>query len=136
MGVAVGLFDWFTRKPTAGPPTYGTRRYQYPTGNLELAIRLEQGGEDLMAVLAQVREQWKPGNEHLWDEYDPESLVDPEERRRHTVNQLLYSRITVYRALRAAGRDVRGRDPFEFVGEVPEIMAGLRARFPEALGRE
>jgi len=86
-----------------------------------------------MAVLAQVREQWKPGNEHLWDEFDPESLVDDEERRRHTVNQLLYSRLTVYRTLRAAGRDIRGRDPFKFVSELPEVMAGQRARFPEAL---
>jgi hypothetical protein len=39
-----------------------------------------------MAVLAQVGEQWKPGNEHLWDEFDPESLVDTMQRRRHTVN--------------------------------------------------
>lgn len=111
----MSLFDWFTRKP-AGAPMYGTRRYQYPTGNLELAIRHEQGGEDLMAMVAPVREQWKPGNEHLWDEYDPESLVDTEERRWHRVNQLLYSRITVSRALRATGRHVRGHDPVRVRG--------------------
>lgn len=128
----MGIFDWFTRKPAAGAPPYESRRYQYPTGNLELAIR-HQHGEDLMIVLAEVREQWRPGNEHLWDEYEPESLVDTEERRRHTVNQLLYSRIIVSRALRTAGREVRGRDPFELVAEVPEVIARLRERFPDAL---
>ena len=129
----MGLFERLFGKRPSAPPCYGTRQYGYPTGNLELAIRHEQGGEDLMVVLAEVREQWKPGNEHLWDKYDPESLVNDKKRQRQMVNQLLYSRITLSRALRAAGRDVRGRDPFELVSEVPEVLAGLRARFPEAL---
>lgn len=129
----MGLFDWLFGKRSSTPLVYGTRRYGYPTGNLELAIRHEQGGEDLMTVHNQVLVQWRPGNEHLWDEYDPESLVDDEERRRYTVNQLLFARLTVYRALRATGRDIRGRDPFEFTAEVPEVMARLRERFPEAL---
>ena len=122
-------------KRQSAQPVYGTRRYGYPTGNVELVIRHEQGGEDLMAVLAQVQQQWKPGNEHLWDEYDLESLVDDKERRQYTVNQLLFSRLTLYRALRAAGRDVRGRDPFEFAGEVPKVLARLQERFPETRGR-
>jgi hypothetical protein len=129
----VGLFDWLFGKRASGPPVYGTRRYDYSTGNLELMIRHEQGGEPLMAVHQQVLEQWKPGNEYLWDEFDPESLIDTEERRQYTVNQLIYARISLYRALRASGRDIRGRDPFEFAGEVPEVMAHLRAQLPDAL---
>ena len=71
-----------------------------------------------------------PGNEYLWDEYDPESLLDTPEKLQHMVNALLFGRLTVYRALRAGGQDVRGRDPFEFKDQVPEVMAQLRARFP------
>lgn len=132
--MAVLFYRIFEERPSA-QPMYGKRRYGYPTGNVELFIRHEQGGENLMAVLAQVQTQWKPGNEHLWDEYDPESLVDDEERLQYAVNQLLFSRVTLYRALRAAGRDVRGRDPFEFVHEVPKTLARLRERFPKTLGR-
>ena len=40
----------------------------------------------------------------------------------------------VYRALRAACRDVRGHDPFEFADQVPEVFAQLRTRFPALLG--
>ena len=39
------------------------------------------------------------------------------------------------RALRAAGRDVQGRDPFEFAGEVPKVWDWLQERFPETIGR-
>ena len=103
--------------------------YEYPTGNVELAVRVERG-EFLMAVMADINPRWTPGNEFLWDEYDPESLVDAPEKRQHQVNALLFGRLAVYRALRAAGRDVRGRDPFEFKDQVPEVMARLRERFP------
>jgi hypothetical protein len=130
----MGLFDRLFGKLPVVPPTFGTRRYSYATGNLELAIRHEKGGEPLMAVLEQVREQWKPGNEYLWDEFDPQSLIDTDERRRYTVNQLIYARICLYRALRAMGRDIRGRDPFEFTELVPEEYARLLAVFPNSLG--
>ena len=132
----MGLFDrLFRRRPEPPPPPApGLRRYEYPTGNLEVAIRLQRG-EPLTAVIEEVRVRWVPGNEHLWDGIDPESLVDADDRRKYTVNHLLYARLTVYRALRAAGRDPGGRDPFEFAAEVPEVVARLRARFPESLGR-
>jgi hypothetical protein len=53
----VGLFDRLFRKRPTDPPTYGMQRYGNPTGNLELMIRHEYGGEDLMTVLEQVRER-------------------------------------------------------------------------------
>jgi hypothetical protein len=124
----MGLFDWLFRKPPSPAPP-GQKRYEYPTGNLELATRVERG-EHLMAVIADIKPRWAPGNEHLWDDYDPESLLDTPEKAQHLVNALLFGRLTVYRALRAAGRDVQGHDPFEFKHEVPEVMARLRERFP------
>jgi hypothetical protein len=129
--VPMGLFSWLFRKPAAPSPT-GGKRYEYPTGNIELALRVERG-EFLLAVMADIQPRWSPGNEYLWDEYDPESLLDTPEKRQHLVNALLFGRLTVYRALRAAGQDVRGRDPFEFKDRVPEVMARLRARFPRRL---
>src|SRR5262245_13918072 len=71
----MGLFRWLFGKPT--PP--GRKRYEYPTGNAELAIRVERG-EFVMAVIADIQPRWTPGNEHLWDEYDPESLIDTPEK--------------------------------------------------------
>src|SRR5215470_11296759 len=130
----MGLFDWLFRKSTRPAPS-GQKRYEYPTGNIELAMRVERG-EFLMAVMADIKPRWTPGNEHLWDEYDPESLLDTPEKAQHMVNALLFGRLTVYRALRAAGRDVRGRDPFEFADQVPEVFAQLRARFPGVFGEE
>src|SRR4051794_27511859 len=108
----MGLFDWLSRKP-ARPMPAGQKHYEYPTGNVELAMRVERG-ESLLAVIADVKPRWTPGNEHLWDDYDPESLLDTPEKRQHLVNALLFGRLVTYRALRAAGRDVRGQDPFEF----------------------
>jgi hypothetical protein len=122
------LFGWLFRKPAASEVA-GQKRYEYPTGNVELAMRVERG-EFLMAVMTDIKPRWTPGNEHLWDEYDPESLLDTSEKRKHLVNVLLFGRLVVYRALRAAGRDVRGRDPFEFKDQVPGVMAQLRGRFP------
>jgi hypothetical protein len=122
------LFGWLFGKPTA-PEVAGRKRYEYPTGNVELAMRVERG-EFLMAVMADIQPRWIPGNEHLWDEYDLESLLDTPEKQQHLVNALLFGRLAVYRALRAAGRDVRGHDPFEFKDQVPEVMAQLRQRFP------
>ena len=126
----MALFRWLFRKPAALSPA-GGRRYEYATGNAELAIRVERG-EFLVAVMADIKPRWTPGNEHLWDEYDPESLLDAPEKARHLVNVLLFGRLTVYRALRAAGHDVRGHDPFGFKDDVPEVMARLRERFPGA----
>jgi hypothetical protein len=97
-------------------------------------MRVERG-EFLMAVMADIGLRWTPGNEHLWDEYDPESLLDTPEKRQHLVNALLFGRLTVYRALRAAGRDIRGTDPFDFAGQVPEVMAQLGKRFPGVFGK-
>jgi hypothetical protein len=128
----MGLFQWLVRKPTKTAAT-GGKRYEYPTGNIELAMRCERG-EFLMAVLADVKSRWTPGNEHLWDEYDPESLLNTPEKQCHLVNALLFGRLTVYRALRAAGKDIGGRDPFECADQVPEVMARLRARFPGVFG--
>ena len=67
-------------------------------------------------------------------EFDPESFLDTPEKRYHIVNALLFGRITVYRALLASGRDVRGSDPFQFQDQVPEAMAWLRERFPGIFG--
>ena len=128
----MGLFNWLFRKSTR-PASSGQKRYEYPTGNVELAMRVERG-EFLMAVIADIKPRWTPGNEYLWDEYDPESLLDTPEKQRYLVNALLFGRLTVYRALRATGRDVRGRDPFEFADQVPEVLARLRARFPGVFG--
>jgi hypothetical protein len=124
----MSLFKWLFRKP-ATPSPAGGKRYEYPTGNIELAMRVERG-EFLMAVMADIKPRWTPGNEYLWDEYDPESLLDTPQKRHHLVNTLLFGRLTVYRALRAAGHDVRGHDPFEFKDQVPEVMARVRERFP------
>jgi hypothetical protein len=128
----MGWFNWLFRKSPPPAPS-GPKRYEYPTGNVELARRVERG-EFLMAVISDIKPRWTPGNEHLWDEYDPESLLDTPEKARYLVNALLFGRLTVYRALRAAGRDVRGRDPLEFADQVPEVLAQLRARFPAAFG--
>jgi len=124
----MGLFNWLFPKPAA-PSQSGGKRYEFPTGNIELAIRVERG-EFLMAVMEDIRSRWTPGNEYLWDEYNPESLLDTQEKKQHFVNTLLFGRLTVYRALRAGGQDVRGCDPFEFKDQVPEVMSQLRARFP------
>lgn len=113
----------------------GLKRYEYPTGNIELAMRVERG-EFLMTVIEDIKPRWTPGNEYLWDEYDPESLLDTPEKARYTVNVLLFGRLAVYRALRAAGRDVRSHDPFEFADQVPQVFAELRARFPGVFGEE
>ena len=128
----MGWFDWLFRK-SAQPAPSGQKRYEYPTGNIELAMRVERG-EFLMAVIADIKPRWTPGNEYLWDEYDPESLLDTPEKARYAVNTLLFGRLTVYRALRAAGRDVRDHDPFEVGDLVPEVFAQLRARFPAVFG--
>lgn len=77
----MGLFDWLFGKAAAGDKPAG-KRYGYPTGNVELAARVESG-EFLMAVMEDIRPRWQPGNEHLWDEYDPESLVDTPDKRQY-----------------------------------------------------
>jgi hypothetical protein len=128
----MGLFDWLFRKSTQPAPS-GQKRYEYPTGNVELAMRVERG-EFLMAVMADIQPRWTPGNEYLWDKYDPESLLDTPEKVRYMVNALLFGRLTVYRALREAGRDVRGHDPFDFADQVSEVVVPLRERFPGVFG--
>jgi hypothetical protein len=64
----MGLFNWLFREATRPAPP-GQKRYEYATGNVELAMRVERG-EFLMAVIADIKPQWTPGNEYLWDEYD------------------------------------------------------------------
>jgi hypothetical protein len=109
------------------------KRYEFPTGNIEMMIRV-QAGEPLPAVMEDIGARWKPGNEHLWDEYDVESLIDSDEKRQFAVNQLLYSRISVYRALKDRGVDTRDRDPFAFAEQVPDLFDRLRDRFAHTLG--
>ena len=130
----MGLFEWLFRKPTAPSPA-GGKRYEYSTGNIELATRVERG-EFLMAVMADIKPRWTPGNEYLWDEYDPESLLDTSEKRQHLVNALLFGRLTVYRALRrdelteivrAAGfREVAWHQPEETGYYQPIVTARRR----------
>ena len=107
----MAVFDWlFGRRKQASTLSFG-KRYDYLTGNVELAIRRDRG-EPLTVVLDDIGLKWTPGKEYLWDEYDPESLIDSYEKRHMMVNQLLYARVTLYRALRILGRDIRGLDPF------------------------
>jgi hypothetical protein len=128
----MGLFDWlFGRRKQPGGSSAG-KRYEYPTGNIELAIRVNRG-EPLPAVMEDLKPKWTPGNEHLWDEYDVESLIDTGAKRQYTVNRLLYARLAVYRALRAAAKDIRGSDPFEYVEQVLEVYGRLRGLFPDTL---
>lgn len=108
------------------------KRYEYPAGNVETIIRLNRG-KSFHALIHEINAMWTPGNEHLWDNYDIESLIDTNEKRHHTVNLLLDSRLSVYRAMRASGRDCNGRDPFQFVADVPEVMRRLRRLFPDVL---
>jgi hypothetical protein len=91
----MGFFDWLFRKP-GRPAAPAPKRYAYPTGNVELATRVGRG-EFLMAVIADIKPRWTPGNEYLWDEYDPESLLDTPEKARYLVNALLFGRVVVYR---------------------------------------
>src|SRR4051812_44969824 len=125
----MGLLDWLFGK-WGRPVTASTgRRYEYLTGNVELAIRVNRG-EPPDAVGDEIMTMWTPGNEHLWDEYDVESLVDSPDKRRVIVNQLIYARISIYRTLRSKGRDIRGRDPLEHIVECEEESERLRALFP------
>jgi hypothetical protein len=126
----MALFNWLFRKAASASPAPKRRRYEYPTGNIEFAIRVN-GGEPLAKVLEEIGAKWMPGNEHLWDEYDIESLIDTEEKRSHVVNRLLYARVSIYRTLRARGNDIRGQDPFGCRGGAPEEVHRLEVRFPE-----
>lgn len=125
----MGLFDWLFGKRSRPVAASTGRRYEYLTGNVELAIRVNRG-EPLDAVGDEIMTMWTPGNEHLWDEYDVESLVDSPDKRRVVVNQLIYARISIYRALKSKGRDIRGRDPFGHIGECEEESERVRTLFP------
>jgi hypothetical protein len=46
------------------------------------------------------------------------------------VNQLLYFRITIYRALREKRMNVKWEDPFQHLGQVAEQLTRLTALFP------
>ncbi|WP_435019085.1 hypothetical protein TA3x_001082 [Tundrisphaera sp. TA3] len=109
------------------------KRYEYPTGNLEMMIRAK-AGEPFEVVMADIAAKWRPGNEHLWDDYDAESLVDTDEKRQYMVNQLIYSRIRVFRELKSRGFDTQGGDPFDHVDRTPELLDQLRDRFPHTIG--
>ena len=128
----MGFLNWLFRK-SPRPALPGEKKYEYPTGNLELQMRVQRG-EFLQAIIDDIKPKWTPGNEHLWDEYDPESLLDTPEKCQHMVNFLLFGRLTVFRALRAAGRNLQGRDPFDLQDQVPEVMVQLRKRFPDVFG--
>jgi len=112
----VGLFNRLFERGRKTAATPRVKRYQFPTGNIELAIRV-QNGEPLFEVLKEIKQKWTPGNECLWDDYDAESLIDSDEKRYYAVNCLLYARVTIYRALRGKGKDIRGTDPFAYVEE-------------------
>jgi hypothetical protein len=73
---------------------------------------------------------WTPGNEYLWDEYDVEPLIDSDEKRTESANQVLYSRITIYRALREKGIDIKGRDAFEYIEQAEEQVSRLKVLLP------
>jgi hypothetical protein len=106
------------------------KRYSFPTGNVETAERINRG-EPLHKVINDIKPKWTPGNEHLWDDYDADSLVDDEEKRQYAVNQLLYCRIVLFRALRDIGKDVGGSDPFEYAEEVPAVLSDLKLKLPD-----
>ena len=128
----MGFFDRiFGRRKPPGVSSAG-KRYEYLTANVEFAIRVN-AGEPLPAVDEDIKGKWTPGKEYLWDDYDVESLIDSDEKRVIWANQLLYARVTLYRALRSRGRDVTGLDPFRYALEVPEAAQALAEKFPEAL---
>ena len=128
----MGAFDWlFGRRKQPSVKAIG-KRCEYLTGNIEAETRMNRG-EPFQTVMADMTRQWNPGNEYLWDAYDAESLIDSDEKRQVTVNQLLYARITLYRALRCRGRDIRGLDPFRYALEVPDVAQTLAAKFPAVL---
>jgi hypothetical protein len=110
-----------------GPPT--VKHYEYVTGNLELMVRM-QAGEPMQELMEEIRTRWQIGNESLWDDYDIESLIDTDEKRYHMVNNLLYSRIAIFRALRVAGHDCAGHDPFKFAHKLPDLCQELTRKFP------
>src|SRR5262245_5237875 len=77
---AMWVFDWlFGRRKRPRDPSTG-RRYEYLTGNVEEAIRVNRG-EPFQEVGEDIQSRWTPGNEYLWDEYDAESLIDSDEKR-------------------------------------------------------
>jgi hypothetical protein len=127
----MGMFDWlFGVRKQPGTPS-GGKKYEYLTGNVELAIRVNRG-EPEAAVREDILMKWTPGNEYLWDEYDLESLIDTDEKRQCTVNQLLYMRVALYQALRSRGRDIKGLDPFRYALEVPETAQAFAVSFSDA----
>ncbi len=126
----MGLFDYVSRGHRKGPAQPKGIRYAYTTGNVEAAIRI-QNGEPLPEVGQDIQQKWTPGNEHLWDEYDAESLVDSEERRSQVVNCLLYARVSIFRALREQGKNVQGDDPFRYLADVPDEVQRIQTALPE-----
>jgi plasmid rolling circle replication initiator protein Rep len=70
--------------------------YPYPSPSKEILVRIWQG-EDRATVQKEVRTRYQPGNEHLWDIYDIETLIDTPEKQATLENRLLYSRIKSYR---------------------------------------
>jgi hypothetical protein len=125
----MGFFDWLFGKQNRPQAPRTGRKYEFVTGNVEFAIRLNRG-EPFPALVNEIKSKWTPGNEHLWDEYDVESLIDSDEKTSQTVNQLLYSRITIYRALREKGMDIKGQDPFEYIEQAEEQITRLKMLFP------
>jgi len=52
----MGLFNWLFGT-SASPDPESVMRYEYPTGNVELGMRVERG-EFLMAVMADIKPRW------------------------------------------------------------------------------
>jgi hypothetical protein len=125
----LGVFDWLFGSRVKAPTRPACKRYEFPTGNIEFAIRV-QNGEPLFEVIQDIKPRWTPGNEYLWDECDAESLIDSDEKRSHVVNCLLYGRVIIYRALLKKGKDVRGNDPFAYFKESQEQVQYLQVMFP------
>ena len=71
------------------------KEYKYLTGNVELCERVNND-EDFQTVMNEISAKWTPGNEHLWDDYNIESLITPN-KKNIFVNHLLYARIKKYR---------------------------------------
>jgi acyl carrier protein len=128
MGMSSRLFSGLKRLGASA----SARRYSDVAGETEFSIR-EALGESLAAEIEQIHTQWTPGNEYLWDGIDVELLIDCPEKRELVPNQFLYARVTLYRALRSQGRDIRGLDPFAYALEVPDMARDLADKFPDAL---
>jgi len=89
------------------------KSYEYFTGKDEIFHRINEG-EEVDRVVKEVVKKWTPGNEYLWKRYNIETLIDTQCKNKKLANQLLYSRIVIYRMLLSQGINARGSDPFKY----------------------